>query len=124
MDALEHPLCRPAGSAPQDPRPPKAFEEHWWSEAHPRFVAEMRIARIRAVLAPVISSSGILLHRVAEVAAMAPSSRGTNSAALTNAVVGESTTTMQLLARAHQALLELFLPPVSDSGDTQIRLLS
>ena len=76
----------------------------------------MRIARISAVLAPVNSSSGISLHRVAEVAAAQQPRHHFQRAALPNAVVGESTTIMQLLARVHQALLvEGFALLVSDS---------
>ena len=78
--------------------------------------------RIHATLALVICISGVVLHLVAEVAAAQQPCHELQSAALPNAVVGESAAILQLLSRVHQALLIecgtlLVSDPVLDAVD-------
>ena len=85
------------------------------------------ITRVCAVLALVVTSSGVELHVVAEVAAAQQPRHKLQRAALPNAVLGESAAVLQLLARVHQALLvqgrALFVSdPVLDGVDGVCRL--
>ncbi len=85
------------------------------------------ITRVCAVAAVVVTSSGVELHVVAEVAAAQQPRHKLQRAALPNAVLGESAAVLQLLARVHQALLvqgrALFVSDsVLDSVDGVCRL--